>query len=381
MKNLILSAAMSALLLVSACGPAYEKPTAGSDIGFALDFFKQVNASSENGANVVVSPYSAGVALSMLAEGAAGETRAEFDDVLNGCLFKAEPSSDGKVIAESANSLWIDGGFKVKDKYTELLASDFDALVKTEDFSDPSTVKAINDWCSEHTSGKITEIIDRLNTEMVMVLVNALYFNAPWEKSFDPAMTNEETFHGTKGEKKVQMMSMQSEFYYAEYEGFSVIAIPYSGGRYAMYVVLPPAGMNVDSALPYVNEYTYDAAMDMMTSCEVRLKLPKFTLETSQVLNGILMSMGLKSAFTPAADFSGISSNGALVLDQVKQKCYIDVSEKGTEAAAVTSAQIKLTSAAITPRPVEMVVDRPFLFLIADSQTENILFAGKILNL
>ncbi len=159
-----------------------------------------------------------------------------------------------------------------------------------------------------------------------------------------------------------------------------MIELPYAGERYAMYVVLPPAGMDVNAIIPYIGESAFDAAMGMLSSREVVLTMPKFKLETSLILNKALEKMGIETAFTGAADFKGIAATGNLALSMVKQQCYIDVSEQGTEAAAVTVAQVRLTSAGINP-VARMTVDRPFLFFIRDTQDGNILFAGKIVNL
>ena len=240
---------------------------------------------------------------------------------------------------------------------------------------------AINDWCAENTNGKIDEIIDRLDPSAVMVLVNALYFNAPWEDEFSPSLTKEADFHGVTKNSKVQMMSRSARMNYAEYYGCQMVELPYAGGRYSMIVILPPAGMDADAMMQYIGESIYDMAMGMFQPRQVRFKMPKAKIETSLILNQALKNMGVRSAFTPAADFKGIAAMGPLVLDQVKQKCYIDISEKGTEAAAVTSAQIRLTSARPEAEPVEMTVDRPYLFIITDKTNDNILFAGKIVNL
>ena len=147
-----------------------------------------------------------------------------------------------------------------------------------------------------------------------------------------------------------------------------------------MLVVLPPSGWSIDAMLPYVNSSILKNVLSMNSKQEVVLKMPKFRLETSLVLDNPLKKMGISTAYSPAADFNGISESGPLSLGTVKQKCYIDVTEKGTEAAAVTSAQVRLTSA--SPRPIKrMTVDRPYLFLISDSQTNTILFVGKVVNL
>ena len=148
-----------------------------------------------------------------------------------------------------------------------------------------------------------------------------------------------------------------------------------------MYVILPPEGTDINKLISRMDETVYHAAMDMLSQQKVRLFLPRFKAETSMVLNKPLQNMGIKTAFTAAADFGGIAEMGPLVLDMVKQKCYVDVTEKGTEAAAVTSVQIRLTSARPVAQVPVMRVDRPFVFVIADAEDRNILFAGKIVNL
>ena len=377
----MLAAAAAAMLAMASCGAEYEKPAEGSQTGFALSFFKNVDKTSKPGENIVVSPYSAGVALSMVAEGAEGQTRVEFDNALNGCLFKAEDlGSNDTVVVKSANSVWVTDDFSLRNRYVSLLEKDFDAFITTLNFSDPATVKAINNWCAENTNGKISEIIDRINLGTVMMLINALYFNAPWEEAFLERNTREGVFHGYAGDVQVPMMAKTERLNYAEYQGCQMVELPYQGGRYSMYVVLPAEGMGVDQMIPYINETLYDQAMGMMAPVKVKLTMPKFKLETSLVLNKSLQEMGITTAFTSAADFKGIAEMGSLTLDQVKQKCYIEVTEKGTEAAAVTSVGVRLTSA----RPETMVtmnVDRPYLFFISDRTDGNILFAGKVMTL
>ena len=378
--RLIALAAMTAALV--SCGPKYEEPVDASQIGFAVDFFKSVNAAEPQNGNVVVSPYSAAVALSMLAEGAEGQTKAEFNNALDNVLYKAEDlGSNDSVIVKSANSLWIDDDFSPRNRYVSLLEKDFDAFVDVENFASPVAMQAINNWCSEHTNGKIKDIIDRLDPSTVMVLVNALYFNASWDYEFDPALTTTQTFHGLSGDSKVRLMTSKGYYMYAESQGFQMIQLPYEGLKYAMYVILPPEGSDINKLISKMDESSYHAAMDMLSQQEVRLYLPRFKVETSMILNKPLQNMGIKSAFTSAADFGGIAEMGPLVLDLVKQKCYIDVNEKGTEAAAVTSAQIRLTSARPPAKLPVMRVDRPFVFVLADAENKNILFAGKIVNL
>ena len=374
---------LAAILGLASCGGGYIKPVEASQTGVSLSFFSHVNAVSGADENVVTSPYSAAVCLSMLAEGAGGQTRAEFDSALGGIMFKAEDlGSNDTVVVKSANSIWIDDNFSIRNSYVDLLQNDFDAFITTQRFSDPATVKAINNWCLEHTEGKIGDMIDRLTPDMVMVLVNALYFNAPWADAFDPELTSENVFHGKSKSGKVPMMHRTGQYNYAQVHGAQVIQLPYEGGRYSMFVALPPAGADLDKLIPQITEGAFNSAIEMMRPKKVKLSLPRFKVETSMLLNKALQDMGIRTAFTPAADFHGIAEMGPLVLDQVKQKCYVEVAEKGTEAAAVTVAQIRLTAVRVDPEDMAvMTVDRPFVFMITDGYTGNILFAGKIVNL
>ena len=374
---------LAAVLGLASCGGGYIKPVEASQTGVSLSFFSHVNAVSGADENVVTSPYSAAVCLSMLAEGAGGQTRAEFDSALGGIMFKAEDlGSNDTVVVKSANSIWIDDNFSIRNSYVDLLQNDFDAFITTQRFSDPATVKAINNWCLEHTEGKIGDMIDRLTPDMVMVLVNALYFNAPWADAFDSELTSENVFHGKSKSGKVSMMHRTGQYNYAQVHGAQVIQLPYEGGRYSMFVALPPAGADLDKLIPQITEGAFNSAIEMMRPRKVKLSLPRFKVETSMLLNKALQDMGIRTAFTPAADFHGIAEMGPLVLDQVKQKCYVEVAEKGTEAAAVTVAQIRLTAVRVDPEDMAvMTVDRPFVFMITDGYTGNILFAGKIVKL
>lgn len=370
---------MSALAAMAACGEQDVTPAEGSQTGFALSFFRNVNAVTAPEENIVVSPYSAGMVLAMLEAGAEGQTKAELDNALNGAVFgKQELDGGDNTIVQSSNAVWISDNFSVRNRYVSHLENDFGAFIDTQNFSSPSAVNVINDWCAEKTSGKIKKIIERVSPDMVMLLVNALYFNAPWAVAFDADATREAIFHGRNGDTAVPMMVRKAMFNYAEYQGAKMIEVPYEGEKYAMYIVLPPSGMSPDAVLPYIGENQYKSAMSLLAPKEVVLNMPKFTNETSLVLNKTLENMGVRTAFTSAADFSGISVSGPLNVSIIKQKCYIDVTEKGTEAAAVTSAQVRLT--AVRPS-VTMTVDRPFIFIIADMENKDILFAGKIVNI
>jgi serpin B len=285
------------------------------------------------------------------------------------------------VDVRSANSIWIDSNFSVRNRYVSLLQKDYNALVETLRFSDPATVRAINNWCSENTEGKIDSIVKELTHGEVMLIVNALYFKAPWENSFDPSLTAEADFNGLSKTSKVDMMYRKATYNYAEFQGCQFIELPYQGGEYSMFVVLPPEDMKIDAMLPYLNEKIYEEAVGMLAPVEVKFRMPKLKVETEMLLNRTLQNMGAETMFTSAADLTGISESGPLAVSEVKQKCWLEVSEEGTEAAAVTSIGVRLTAARPDFNVKTMTVDRPYVFFIADKDSLDILFAGKIVNL
>lgn len=384
MKRMVLylAAAAAAFGLVSCGRQTASKPEPGSRTGFAISFFKEVNRTAGKGENVFTSPYSAGVALSMLNEGAGGETKAEIDNALNGCSFRNDVLEGGEAVdVRSANSIWIDSNFSVRNRYVSLLQKDYNALVETLRFSDPATVRAINNWCSENTEGKIDSIVKELTHGEVMLIVNALYFKAPWENSFDPSLTAKADFNGLSKTSKVDMMYRKATYNYAEFQGCQFIELPYQGEEYSMFVVLPPEDMKIDAMLPYLNEKIYEEAVGMLAPVEVKFRMPKLKIETEMLLNRTLQNMGAETMFTSAADLTGISESGPLAVSEVKQKCWLEVSEEGTEAAAVTSIGVRLTAARPDFNVKTMTVDRPYVFFIADKDSLDILFAGKIVNL
>lgn len=381
-KSIVCAAVAAVMSIMVSCGQQEAAPIQGSRTGFALSFFKELNRTVARDENIVASPYSAGVALSMLTEGAQGETKVELDNALNGCLFKDDTLEGGdSVVVKSANSIWVDDDFSIRNRYVDLLQKDYDALATTLRFSDPATVKAINNWCSENTEGKINEIIKELTPGDVMVLLNALYFNAPWEDEFDPSQTVKAEFNGLSGKTQADMMGRKGRYNYVEFQGCQIIELPYKASNYSMFVVLPPQGMDVDGLLPYVSESLYTHALGMLSPTEVRFKMPKIKLETEMLLNRTLQNMGVRTAFSSAADLKGISAMGPLAVSEVRQKCYIDIAESGTEAAAVTSVMVRLTAVRPEADVKTMTVDRPYVFFIADRESKEILFVGKIVNL
>ena len=309
-------------------------------VAFALSLFNASLSGKSLSANVVVSPYSAGMALSMLAEGASGQTKEELTSALNHVSFAGDKlKGDKSCQLSSANSIWLRDGFSVFPAYKSLLTGSYSAEINSRDFSSPATVKEINRWCSDKTNRRIPEIIDEISPEMVMFILNALYFKAPWEYQFDKNSTIKDTFHSPSGDQEVDFMRIKREFSCAEYEGGRFVILPYKGGAWQMMICLPDEDADIQKLVSSV-------------SSENR-------------------------AFTPAAEFGNMTQSSVAV-DEVKQKCFVEVNEEGAEAAAVTSIGVRLTSVRPEPVPFRMTVDRPFIFSIFNSEADEILFVGKI---
>lgn len=380
----------------------------GGHEGFALKLLSKANLNPDE--NVTVSPFSAGMALSMLKEGAEGETRLELAEAMNLVPFSEGPAygvpeydgrgqdlhqaeraerlaqakehnRESEVELRIANSVWADDGIAVRPEFRGLLEKSYDAQFFTKDFASRGTVDEINAWCSEKTAGKIPSIVDNISPDQKMFLLNALYFKAPWKDRFAQSATVKDTFHGLKGDTSVDFMHITKNFGYCEEGGCKVVVLPYRGDAYAMVVALPADGMDVNTMLDYVDFRMFRKVMSLVRNdMDVELSLPKFKVEADMVLNDVLKTMGVKKAFTANAEFNGMT-DARVAVDEVRQKCYVAVDEQGSEAAAVTSIGIKLTSMPMHRDRVEMVVDRPFLFAILNLATNEILFEGKIANI
>ncbi len=348
-------------------------------VRFGMDLVSKAIAGCKSSSeNVVISPYSAGVALSMLAEGADGDTRKELLTALSNASYAtAKLKSSKDYIISSANSVWLSNGFDLNQGYANVLENVYGAQIETKDFMDKSTVREINKWCSAKTSGRIPKIIDEVSPDMVMFLLNALYFKASWQFAFDEESTYDAVFHSPSGDMKTPFMHKSGEYAYGEKAGCRYVILPYKSDVYKMIICLPAKDSDIKSIASGIDASVFVDAISSAEFGETAISLPRFKINTTLTLNNILAEMGVQKAFSSEADFSGITSSSVAV-DAVMQKCFIEVNEAGSEAAAVTSVGIRLTSMHDAPKPFIMNVDRPFLFAIFDSSSHDILFAGKI---
>ena len=355
---------------------------------FGFDVYHKVYS----GDDMLISPLSLSLALSMTANGAAGSTAKEMLSTLGfegkdketmnnyyqkmiGGLLEA----DSKTTFEVANSIWADEKIGVKKSFTDVTKKYYSSEVYPADFKTQATVDQINKWCSDKTHGKIPTIMDKPDPNLVMALINALYFKGEWAFKFNEK-TKKEDFTTIGGSKdKVDMMSAEEKLLYAEYDGFSMVQLPYGNGAFCMDVILPAKSEDFGKAVERFDAKTFDRLLTNRSNAIVNLKLPKFTFDYNIGLNDALIALGMQKAFdSNQADFSEMAEK-SLKISLVKQKTFIDVNEKGTEAAAVTFIGMVTTSVGpgSQPRMVDFFADRPFLFIIRENSTGAILFIGQ----
>lgn len=358
---------------------------------FAFDFLKTHNAAEKADKNYFVSPLSLHVALGMLANGADGKTKEELTMGLrvssdlaktNGIykdLIENLPNSDPKVTNTIANSVWYRNTFSVEKSFLDILKASFNAQTYAEDFTNSATVGKINNWASDNTNGKIKKVIEQIEPAHVMFLMNALYFKGDWKIPFKTENTHDADFAGTTGTKSVKMMSMQEKVKYAKRSNYQALELAYGGGNYVMTILLPDEKTPVGNIINTMSSSEWKSLNSSLAEQKVIIGLPKFTVEYETNLNNVLGKMGMPTMFSDAADLSKIAAPaGKLKVGFVKQNTFVAVDEKGTEAAAVTTIGIELTSMPILP---EFICNRPFAFFISEKQSNTILFAGKIVNL
>lgn len=364
---------------------------------FAVDLYERLAAIDPN-ANLVFSPASIAIALAMTSAGAKGATLAEMDEVLNitdpatihrsmnglaMALAAVDQSHDNtadggtgtsEVALSIANSLWLQSGLDFEQAFLDLLSSEYDAGLEVVDYgNDPDAARvAINEWVAAETRDRIPELLadGTITSDARLTLVNAIYLKANWDAQFDPQLTADESFAAPQGVVTVKMMHRSGDLGYAAGEGWQAADLPYVFGDLSMVVAV---GDTADTAIP-----TGDAVFAALTERPVELGFPRFDIETSTELASVLAEMGMPTAFSPAADFSGMTASEQLVIGGVIHQANITVDEVGTEAAAATAVVMEATAAPEPQEPVTLVVDRPFTFWLRERSTGVIVFMGRV---
>jgi serpin B len=362
-----------------------------ADNNFTFSLFKKIPDSP--GKNVMVSPLSISLALSMALNGAGGTTKTDMINALGltglsvdeinqvySDLVVALKKADPDVVLNVANSIWIKKTFPVLEPFITTNQKYYDARVERLDFTS-SALSTINGWVNEKTNGKIPKILDQISAEEIMFLINAIYFKGKWQVQFSKDQTQNGSFSMTTGGLvTVPMMKIKEKFGYSEQTGYKALEMPYGRGKFNMVILLPDIGKTPGQIMDQMNTSAWETLKSSMTSsAKVDVWLPQFKFTWESDLNGILSALGMSVAFSESqADFSRINSTDKLFITKVKHKTFIEVNEEGTEAAAATSVGIGVTS--IGPAAPEFHVTRPFLFLITEEDTGAILFAGKVEN-
>ena len=382
--------------------PADRDALAAGNTAFALDLYRALGARSDlAGQNLFFSPYSVSVALAMTSAGARGPTHDEMATALHFTLPDARlhPAFDALDLALESRGAGAKGatglpfrlhltnatfgqqGLAFERPFLDTMAIDYGADIKLVDFvAAPESARTdINAWVARQTEQRIEELLPKgsISHAVRLVLVNAIYFDAAWETPFVPTSTKRATFHGAGGaEADVDMMEQTIETTYAAGDGWEAFELPYDGHELAMTIVLPPPG-GLAALETKLDAPTLAAVVGGLHDAGVHLHLPKFRYEGATFsLKDTLAGLGMRLAFTGDADFSGITTADRLQILDVFHRAFLAVDEKGTEAAAATAVVAGKTAA--PDEHHEVVVDRPFVFLIRDLATGTIVFMGRV---
>lgn len=369
---------------------ADERAIVDGSTGFAFSLLREVAATVPADSNLFISPISVSMALGMTMNGTAGETQAQLRRTLGFGDMTLDQANlaykdliallqgiDRGVDFRIANAIWARQGFAVRPEFLARTSASFGAEAQALDFSSPATLTTINDWVKRSTNGKIEKILDQIPGDMVMYLMNAIYFNGNWRSRFDARQTAPAPFTTATGATQ-QVAAMRQTHGFAFYRGtgFRAVDLPYGRGAFTMTVVLPDAATPLADVIAGLDAAAWRRITAFTDTTQVELQLPKFKLADEHKLNDPLQAMGIVDAFyADRADFTPLSPVRGLEISEVKHKTFVDVHEEGTEAAAVTSVGIRETSA---PPTEPFVVNRPFLFVLRERFSGAILFVGRI---
>lgn len=361
-----------------------------SNNAFAFNIFNQLN--QEDGEkDLFISPLSISSALTMTLNGARNTTLEDMKQTLNYSDISNDEINSGfnyvlnhlqnidkKVDINIANSIWVKTGLDVNKDFIELNKESFNAYVESLDFSDDQSVDKINKWIEKATAGMIPKMLNNIPANVVMYLINAIYFKGEWRDEFDPDLTYQKSFNGINDQvTTVDMMSRTGTIDYWGNDDYKVVRLPYGDDKVAMYCILPHEDGDINAVISGFNiEKWNDIKEKMSAEDDVILGVPKFKIEYGiKELNDSLTSLGMASAFSDRADFTGIADS--IYISRVLHKAVIEVDEKGTKAAAVTVVEMKELASIDGEEPIRFIADRPFMFIIADEEDGNILFMGK----
>ncbi|WP_088891660.1 serpin family protein [Leptolyngbya ohadii] len=362
----------------------------GANHRFGFKLFSQL-LQENRGENVVISPSSVAIALSMTYNGANAATQEAMQQTLelqgmslaeinqaNQALLTTWASSDPAVQMTVANSLWARTGLPFEPDFLKRNQEFYRAEVTELDFSDRASIDRINSWVNQQTQGKIDRIVDQISPNDILFLVNAIYFKGKWTNPFNASETVDRPFRQADGTTTNQpLMTKRGQFRYLETDQFQAVRLPYGEGRWQMAIFLPKPESSLDRFTASLNQTNWETWINQFASRPGTVQIPRFKVEYGTSLVESLKAIGMETAFNSQnANFSGITPLPAYISD-VQHKTLLEVNEEGTEAAAATSVAVAVRAAMPMP-PFQMTVDRPFFCAIWDEETGTILFMGAI---
>lgn len=388
-----------AILCSGVCNAQKSKKIEDGNNQFAFELYHQIGKESKN---LFFSPYSISTALAMTYSGAGGATATEMgkvmgfltdqtknDEAFKSLIEKINSRNNNDLKIKIANRLFGEQTFKFNESFLDRIEENYGAPLEKVNFKDKeASRKKINTWVEDQTNQKIKELIKKnvLPDSTKLVLVNAIYFYGDWANQFDSSFTQKKKFFVTS-EKSIEhkMMYQKTYFSYMQNESFQAIRMPYKNNQIYMEVYLPLQKNGIEDLEKKLNYTNYKEWENSFGTQEVMVTFPKYKMTCDFSLGDQLQEMGMKTAFSDEADFFEMvqKKNDGLKISKVIHKAFIDVSEKGTEAAAATAViMVRIESTSYHEREMPKVfnADHPFIFMIKDRETGSILFMGKVMN-
>ena len=382
-------------LLLAAALPAADRRIIPAMNAFTTASYRQL---TRGDANLILSPFNIATALSMALAGARGQTAKEIQSVLHLPYDSTYDADLGVLLADlakagntegnqllTANGLWVQKGFAIQPAFESTLANNYHAPLTPVDFiANSEAVRSqINGWTQEHTKDRIKNLLpaSSLDAHTRLVLTSAIYFYGTWQTPFVTSRTEPAPFTLSGGATtQADFMNQTAHFGYAETPSAQVLEMHYAGTGIAFDVLLPKTVTGFPGLEKSLTVQNLSGWLGTLTTRNVQVSLPKFRVECEFSLREALSTMGMPTAFTGKADFSGIDPKRGLAISQVVHKAFVDVSEQGTEAAAATGITMRTTAMRMPEQAVVFRADHPFLFLIRDTRTEAVLFIGRLMN-
>lgn len=409
MRTLLTVLILNSILILTSCqkepGPEYTPPldfqenkkAAGliaADNAFAFELLNEVDEFTDK-VNYMISPLSVSIALGMTMNGAEGQTEDAFVETLgfggmdpsdinyiHGALIAHLQKVDPKVTMEVANSIWVNQLYTLLKEFADTNRHYYNAEIRNLEFINPGGVNIINQWVEEKTHGKIKNVLDYIPADAVMYLINALYFYGNWKFEFEEDPGFRINFNNADGTMEMTpAMTLKSDLEIMTNSSLTAVDLPYGNDKFSMVLLLPAVDKSTDDLIAEMDIETWNEWMDDFYTAGVRLEMPKFKHDYKVLLNQPLSDMGLDIAFSGSAEFPDmLEGTSNLAISRVIHQTFIDVNEKGTEAAAVTVVEMELTSVGGGGSTRLIRFDRPFLYVIREKTSNAIVFMGKVGN-